>query len=61
MASCPGERKNPVRPCLSMLCRCKKCGNVGCDQSIVGACSNQAFRFGKCSKCGAQGQKEIFT
>ncbi len=34
MASCPGRKGNSR--CLSTLYRCKKCGNVGCDQSSEG-------------------------
>ncbi len=60
MASCPGKRTNRNTGCLSALYRCKKCGHVGCDQTTSGVCSNQAFRLGKCLKCGATGQKETF-
>jgi hypothetical protein len=58
MASCPGKRDNHT--CNSTLYRCKKCGNVGCDQSQPGKCTNQGFRLGKCLKCGTSGQKETF-
>jgi hypothetical protein len=58
MASCPGKRDNHT--CSSILYRCKKCGNVGCDQGTMGKCTNQGFQSGKCLKCGAIGQKENF-
>jgi len=58
MPSCPGKRDNHT--CNSTLYRCKKCGNVGCDQSQPGKCTNQGFRSGKCLKCGTSGQKETF-
>ena len=32
MAGCPGKRTKRTGSCLSSLYRCKKCGNVGCDQ-----------------------------
>ena len=58
MASYTGRREN--HSCMSQLYRCKKCGNVGCDQIQDGKCSNQGFKFGKCLRCGASGQKETF-
>lgn len=60
MASCPGKRIDRKGTCLSTLYRCKKCGNVGCDQGQPGKCQNQGFKLGKCMKCGASGQKEMF-
>jgi hypothetical protein len=58
MALCPGTKRS--HKCSSVLYRCKKCGNVGCDQGQPGHCTNQGFRVGKCQKCGAVGQKETF-
>ena len=43
MASCPGKRGNST--CNGTLYRCKKCGNVGCDQSQLGKCTNQGFNL----------------
>jgi hypothetical protein len=54
MASCPGRRDN--HSCSSTLYKCKKCGNVGCDQSSDGKCTNQGFKSGKCTKCGNYGK-----
>lgn len=60
MASCPGSRTDRNGShCNGGLYRCKKCGNVGCDQGVKGRCSNQAFHNAKCLKCGAGGQKEL--
>lgn len=58
MASCPGKRDKHT--CGRTLYRCKKCGNVGCDQVQVGKCTNQAFSGSKCLKCGKSGQREYF-
>ena len=58
MATCPG--KKGTSSCSSTLHRCKACGNVGCEQSSDGKCTNQGFRSGKCMKCGKVGQKEMF-
>lgn len=60
MAACPGKRIKTKSSCNSTLYRCKKCGNVGCEQGDSTPCTNQAFRYGKCLKCGATGQKENF-
>jgi hypothetical protein len=60
MASCPGTKIKKNWPCLTVLYRCKRCNNVGCDQAQVGECSNQGFRLGKCLRCGAQSQKDLF-
>jgi len=57
MSGCPGKCNGHT--CMSTLYKCKKCGNVGCDQGQYGKCSNQAFQFGICSKCGANGQREM--
>jgi len=51
MASCIGKRKSAAT-CDSVVYRCLKCTNVGCDQGQAGGCSNQGFRFGTCVKCG---------
>jgi len=55
---CPGKRDNHT--CNAQLYRCKSCGNVGCDHGQDGKCTNQAFKTGKCLKCGKSGQKELF-
>ena len=60
MALCPGKRAKKVGSCGSILFRCKKCGNVGCQQAQGGDCSNQGFSASsKCLRCGILGQKEI--
>jgi hypothetical protein len=59
MTSCSGKRKKGGS-CNKILYRCKKCNNVGCDHVGTGECSNQAFNHGKCVKCGASGQSEMF-
>jgi hypothetical protein len=61
MAFCPGKKIKTKGTCNGTLYRCKKCGNVGCDQGPSTACSNQAFDLGKCMKCGARGHKERFS
>jgi hypothetical protein len=53
MPSCPGRRTKNNSSCNKTLYRCKKCGNVGCDYSNFGECTNQGFQSGKCLKCGA--------
>jgi hypothetical protein len=58
MAACDGTREK--HRCASTLYRCKKCGIVGCAQGRQGACTSQAFAAGKCVKCGASGQREVF-
>jgi len=58
MAGCTG--KKDAHTCGCLLFKCKKCGNVGCDQGQDDKCSNQAFKGGKCVRCGAIGQKEMF-
>ena len=45
MATCPGKRVKNNNPCNSSLYRCKKCGNVGCEQGDSSQCSNQGFRY----------------
>lgn len=60
MAACPGKKIKSGTMCNSTLYRCKKCGNVGCDQGSQATCSNQGFKTGKCLKCGISGQKELF-
>lgn len=51
MANCAGNRKSV--PCGSAVYNCRKCTNVGCDQPEFGECSNQGFRSGMCTQCGA--------
>ncbi len=58
MAACPGTKGKSK--CNKPLYRCKSCGHVGCEQSQDGQCTNQAFKLGKCNKCGKSGQKETF-
>ena len=60
MASCPGRKPPRNLQCLATLWRCRKCGNVGCDQPPMSQCSNQAFRLGVCARCGTLGQKDPF-
>ena len=60
MSICPGKRKKNNSNCTSTLYRCKKCGNIGCEQNQPFDCSNQGFKAGKCLKCGVSGQKELF-
>lgn len=55
MATCHGKWSGPHGQCNSTLLRCKKCGNIGCNQR---ECSNRAFDGPKCLKCGAVGQYE---
>jgi len=38
--------------CGGTVNRCDKCASLGCDQVQPGECSNQAFWFGTCMKCG---------
>jgi hypothetical protein len=52
MASCSGKRKSAAT-CNSVVDRCGKCTNVGCDQAHDVECSNQGFRDGNCIRCGA--------
>lgn len=58
MPTCPGKVEK--RNCLKTLYRCKKCGNIGCDRSKLDECTNQAFRLGRCLRCGSSGKKETF-
>jgi hypothetical protein len=51
MPSCLGKRKSGAT-CSSVVHRCEKCTNAGCDQDHRDECSNQGFRFGTCLKCG---------
>jgi len=52
MANCQGKRKSePV--CNGTVWRCGSCINVGCDQEHDSECSNQGFRDGVCTRCGA--------
>jgi len=56
MAGCPGRRNNNY--CNYPLWKCKKCGNVGCQEK---GCPNQGFdEFGRCRRCGESGTKESF-
>ena len=58
MSQCPGRRTTTNSQCAVMLYRCKKCGNVGCDQPRENHCSNQGFKNQRCESCGAYNQKE---
>jgi hypothetical protein len=51
MASCQGKRRSTAI-CNSVVYRCEKCTNVGCDQVEAGGCSNQGFRSNNCLMCG---------
>ncbi len=58
MATYPGKRNKAT--CIGVLYRCKNCGNVGCERGGQNECTNQAFRSGKCLKCGSIGHRETF-
>jgi hypothetical protein len=58
MPSCPGKKDG--HNCATIVYKCKACGNVGCEQSQQGKCTNQAFSGGRCLRCGKSGQRESF-
>lgn len=62
MATCRGKHKG-TSVCDREVCRCENCTNVGCDQDGDEACSNQGFRLGTCTKCGASrlGAEDLLT
>jgi hypothetical protein len=63
MALCPGTRASRHNQrCGLTLYRCKKCGNVECQQTRLGECTNAAFISLKCQKCGesSSSQREVF-
>jgi hypothetical protein len=59
--SCNGTRTNKLHKCGFSLYRCKRCSNVGCNQSNRGACSSQGFYGGACLKCGSHEKSSLNT
>jgi len=59
MSNCHGQRKNYNMTCNSSIYKCKKCGNVGCNQPSEGDCSQQGFRNGSCVKCGSGDKQSV--
>lgn len=57
MTTCNGKVPNKSFICGSAICRCTKCGAIGCRNAN---CSNQRFSAGKCLMCGNYGTaKEV--
>lgn len=54
---CTGIRKATQQECGSPVYRCKDCGNTGCNQGPLGACSHQAFRTARCNQCNKLGSQ----
>lgn len=63
MTLCDGARKGGFAfPCRGQLYKCTQCGNQGCRQHKLDACTGQAFDVAfRCLKCGALGQQEAVT
>lgn len=56
---CTGYRKGSAAKCNGQRYRCTACSAIGCRQTYVDNCSEQAFDVNwKCLKCGVTGQQE---
>ena len=59
MALCRGKREKSVpKDCNSMVYRCRKCGNLGCDSTPYNPCTQQGFDRGQCLRCGSSAGKD---